>query len=217
MRILLLGATGRTGKLLLSQALARGHEVHVLVRDRHKVTTIHPNLQVMQGYPADRSCLVKIMEGCDAVISTLNISRYNDFPWTPLRTPKDFLSDTMTAVMSVASTHQLRRIIFTSAWGVGDSKADLPGWFRWLVKKSNLRYPYADLDKVEKLLEGSEFEWTAVRPVMLTNTKKTRIAHVVFAGKKPSSLFISRASVAAFMLDALEQGSYVGEKPVISR
>ncbi|PZR27813.1 MAG: hypothetical protein DI535_08670 [Citrobacter freundii] len=216
MRILLLGATGRTGRRLLSQALSRGHEVHVVVRDRHKITITDPGLFVLQGHPADKACLDKAIKGCEAVISTLNISRYNDFPWTPLRTPKSFLSDVMAQIISLAPEHHINRVIFTSAWGVGETEAELPGWFRWLVKKSNLRYPYADLLKTEELVKRSSLEWTAVRPTILTNSRKIAVAKLSYPGNKPSSLFISRASVASFMLDALEKGLCVRETPTIT-
>jgi len=216
MRILLLGATGRTGRLLLSQAILRGHEVRVVVRDRDKITITDPNLFVLQGHPADKACLTKVMGGCDAVISTLNISRYNDFPWTPLRTPKNFLSDVMSQIISLAPEHNVSRIIFTSAWGVGETEAELPGWFRWLVKKSNLRYPYADLLRTEGLIKRTSLEWTAVRPTVLTNSKKIVPAKVSYPGDKPSSLSISRASVASFILDALEKDLCVRETPAIT-
>ncbi|MCG2616874.1 NAD(P)H-binding protein [Terrimonas sp. NA20] len=217
MRILLLGATGRTGRLLVKQALQRGHEVMVLVRNRSKIGITDPNLQVMQGHPADRACLDTAMKGCDAVISTLNISRYNDFPWAPLRTPKDFLSNVMSQVISLSDAHGIQRIIFTSAWGVGESVKDIPGWFRWLVRKSNLRYPYLDLYRTEELLRVTSLQWTAVRPTVLINAKKIRPAKVTMGDGQVPSLFISRASVASFMLDALEQNLYTGETPVISR
>jgi putative NADH-flavin reductase len=217
MRILLLGATGRTGRLLLQQALQRGHEVMVLVRDRHKITITDTNLQVMQGHPADRSCLDTAMKGCDAVLSTLNIARYNDFPWTPLRSPKDLLSNVMTQLVSLAGSHNIERIIFTSAWGVGDTEKDIPGWFRWLVKKSNLRYPYQDLYRTEELIKKTSLQWTAVRPTVLTNAKKIVPVKISKAGDRVPSLFISRATVASFILDALEQKLCVTEAPVICK
>ncbi len=217
MRILLLGATGRTGRLLLKQALQRGHEVIVLVRDRHKISFTDPNLKVMQGHPADRTCLDTAMKGCDAVLSTLNISRYNDFPWTPLRTPKDFLSNVMTQLIPLCEAHKIKRVIFTSAWGVGDTEKDMPGWFRWLVKKSNLRYPYQDLYRTEELVKKTSLEWTAVRPVVLLSSKKISPPRISKENIPVPSLFINRASVASFILDALEQNLCVRETPVISK
>ena len=49
MRILLLGATGRTGRFLLEQALGRGHIVHALVRDRQKIHFEKFNLLVLKA------------------------------------------------------------------------------------------------------------------------------------------------------------------------
>ncbi|RYZ47023.1 MAG: SDR family oxidoreductase [Sphingobacteriales bacterium] len=216
MRILILGATGRTGRHLLAQALERGYQVQVLVRDRHKIRITHPELQVMQGHPADRACLGKAIQGCEAVLSALNISRYNDFPWAALRTPHNFLSDVMAGIIALADSYAIRRVIFTSAWGVGDTEADIPGWLRWLVKKSNLRYPYQDLYRTEELLKKTQLDWTAVRPAVLTNFKRRASCRVSLDNTPKPGLFISRATVASFMLDALEKELYVKQAPVIS-
>ena len=216
MRILLLGASGRTGRLLLRQALNRGYDVQILVRDRRKITLTDPRLSVMEGHPADRACLVKAIQGCNAVLSTLNISRHNDFPWAGLRTPPDFLSAVMANIVTLAPQHGIRRIIFTSAWGVGETEQDLPGWFRWLVKHSNIRYPYNDLLRTEELLRTTDLDWTAVRPAILTNFKQRAQYKISLRNTPLPGLFISRATVAAFMLDILEKQSYLRETPVIS-
>jgi putative NADH-flavin reductase len=67
MRILLLGATGRTGKLLLAQALDHGHIVHALVRNRQQITTRRYNLIVFEGTPVNTTMLDDAMQGCEAV------------------------------------------------------------------------------------------------------------------------------------------------------
>ena len=69
--LLVLGATGATGQLVLSQALAAGHRVTALVRSPEKITTSHPNLTVLSGQPTDRGDLKRGLDGADAVISTL--------------------------------------------------------------------------------------------------------------------------------------------------
>ena len=216
MRILILGATGRTGRRLLSQALERGYQVQVLVRDRHKIRITHPELQVMEGHPADRACLAKAIRGCEAVLSTLNISRHNDFPWAGLRSPRNLLSDVMASVIMLMQDHGIRRVIFTSAWGVGETEKDLPKWFRWLVNKSNIRYAYQDLFRTEELLKKNQLDWTAVRPAILTNFKRSTRYKISINNSPVPGLFISRATVASFMLDVLEKDLYVKETPVIS-
>ena len=79
MRIFLLGATGRTGKLVMQQALQRDHIVHALVRDKSKVKLSHANLILFEGQPADKAALENAMKGCEAILSALNISRDQRF------------------------------------------------------------------------------------------------------------------------------------------
>src|SRR5437868_670773 len=133
MHILLLGATGRTCRLLLAESLQRGHIVHALVRDRKKISLTHPNLLVQEGTASDKTILEEAMKGCEAILSALNISRFNDWPWAKLRTPEDFLSQVMKNIIEIASRQPVQRIIVISAWGVGETKKDIPGWFRWLI------------------------------------------------------------------------------------
>ena len=69
--LLVLGATGATGQLVVSQALAAGHSVTALVRSPEKITTTHPNLTVVKGQPTDPQDVRRAIAGTDAVISTL--------------------------------------------------------------------------------------------------------------------------------------------------
>jgi uncharacterized protein YbjT (DUF2867 family) len=71
MNLLVLGATGGTGRLVVEQALAAGHTVTALVRSPEKLSTSQPNLHVVTGSATDREYVARAMEGADAVISTL--------------------------------------------------------------------------------------------------------------------------------------------------
>ena len=216
MRILILGSTGRTGKHLLQQALQRGHTVNVLVRDRKKLTISDPNLSVYEGTPLDKTALEKAMVGCEAILSALNISRVNDWPWAKLKTPKDFLQSTMKNIIELMPKHNIERIIFISAWGVSETKKQIPGWFRWFIDHSNIRYPYLDHEKQEALVEKTNLHWTAVRAAGLTNSKKQKEVLISFNNHPKPRLLISRRSVAAFMIDILGRNLYVWQMPVIS-
>ena len=215
MRILLLGATGRTGKLLLEQALDHGHIVHALVREKQKITIKRYNLTIFEGTPRDVIALQKAMEGCEAVLSTLNISRKYEFPWSPLRSPKDFLSTTMERVVTLSEKSRLRRVVFISAWGVYETKKDLPGWFQWLVNNSTLHYQYNDHERQEAVLRNSTLDWTAVRPVFLTNFKNHKEVFVSEDNEPRPSLYLSRRNLAGFMLDVLEKNLYLCQAPVV--
>src|ERR1700674_4047776 len=71
MNLVVLGATGRTGRLVVEQALAAGHTVTALVRSPEKLTTSNSKLRVVAGQVTDTSAVARALEGADALISTL--------------------------------------------------------------------------------------------------------------------------------------------------
>ncbi|MEO0338390.1 MAG: NAD(P)-binding oxidoreductase [Bacteroidota bacterium] len=216
MKILLLGATGRTGKLLLSQALDKGHEVHCLSRNIQRLPQ-HPQLTPFEGDPSKKGDLEKAIIGCQAILSVLNISRTSDFPWAKLRTPKLFLSDTMQQLLPLAKSHAVERVIICSAWGVAETRKDIPGWFRWFIDNSNIGVAYQDHERQEALLEASNLGWTIIRPVGLTNSKRAQSIRTTLYNQPKPSLTVSRLSVAKFILDSLKQADLIGKKVVISK
>ena len=82
MKILVLGATGRTGKHIIEEALKRGHKISAIARNPEKLKDFE--IDITQGTPYDYETLEKAIIGCEAVINTLNVSRKSDNPWAPL-------------------------------------------------------------------------------------------------------------------------------------
>jgi putative NADH-flavin reductase len=214
--ILILGSTGRTGKWLLDEALKRGYSVNVLVRNKSKILS-HTQLRIFEGNPSNKNNLAEAVEGCEIVLSALNISRNSDFPWAKLRASESFLSQTMQNLIEIGASGKLKKVIFTSAWGVNETKKDIPWWFRWLIDNSNIGVAYQDHERQEKLLDNTLLNYTAVRPVGLTNSLATQKVRVTLENNTPiPNLTISRLTTAKFMLDCLEQNLYNRQKPIIS-
>ncbi len=216
MRILVLGGTGRTGKLIIDYALSIGYQVNCLVRYPEKIT-LKNNLQIYQGSTLDGQDIEKASEGCDAILSALNISRTSDFPFAPLRTPKYFLSKTIQNVLKVAAKNDIKRLIVCSAWGVSESRKDIPFWFRWTIDYSNIKHAYLDHEKQENLIEKSTSNWTIIRPVGLTNGSKSQKTRESIDNKPKPSLLINRRSVAKYMVDSVKNNILIHKKITISR
>lgn len=215
-QILILGSTGRTGKWLLTEALKRGYTINVLVRDTLKIKS-HAQLRVFEGNPSEKKDLGKAINGCEVVLSTLNISRTSDFPWAKLRTDNTFLSQTMQNLIEISLVGKVKKVIFTSAWGVSETKKDIPWWFRWMIDNSNIGVAYRDHERQEQLLDNSTLNYTSVRPAGLTNSLTTQKVRITLANNTPvPTLTISRLTTAKFMLDCLEQNLYNRQKPIIS-
>ena len=215
MKILLLGATGRTGSLVLKTAISEGYQVHCLARN---VERIHKQEGVsrFEGDASDHTDLERAMDGCSYVINTLNISRKSDFPWSGLRTPKNYLSQVMGQLVSLAEQKSIERIIICSAWGVGETKEDIPGWFKWFIDHSNIGAAYREHENQEQLLIGSKVKWTIVRPVGLTNSKKKEEIRETFGKIPKPGLTISRLSVARYLVDSIKRKDLTAKKVAIS-
>jgi putative NADH-flavin reductase len=216
MKILILGATGRTGRLIVEEALKQGHDLNVLVRDKNKIPFSSKSIKVYQGTPTRRTDLAAAMQGCDLVISALGIVRASDAPWSKLITAKNFISESIKNVVDEADQQNLKRLITVSAWGVGDSKKEIPFWLRWLINHTNMGPVYAEHEAEEKLLANSNLNWTAVRPVALNDSKKIKTLKVSFNNSPKPSLYISRQSVAKFMVDIVKSDKYDMKSPTIS-
>ncbi len=120
-KILLFGATGRMGKLVLIEALEKGYEVVTLARTPDKITTTSPRLIVIKGTPEKQSDVEGAMVGCDAVVSALNNSRASDLPWSKIINQPFFMRDSIQNVLQAMKKYNKKRIVIVSATGAGDS------------------------------------------------------------------------------------------------
>ena len=211
-----MGATGRTGNLVLEEALKKGYEVSCLVRDSGKVHR-KKGLTIFEGLPSNPLDLKKAMEGCTTIINVLNISRKSDFPWAPLRTAKNLISDTIAQVIALSNERGLKRLISCSAWGVHETKDHIPFWFRWLIASSNIGVAYKDHERQEQVLEQSKTQWTIVRPVGLTNSKKQGTIRESFNNSPKPNLTISRKAVAEYLVNCIEREDLIHKRVVISK
>lgn len=216
MKILILGATGRTGKLILEEALNQGYQVNCLVREFERVKRNNKNVKVIKGSPERFSDLENAIKDCKAIISVLNISRKSDFPWSKLRTPPTFLSDVMKNVTSLPNKNGLERVVVCSAWGVAETEKEIPVWFKWFIKNSNIGVAYKDHERQENELKNSKLNWTIVRPTGLTNFKNDKKVIESYNNEPKPKLTISRKNVAKFMVDALKREELIEQTPVIS-
>lgn len=216
MKILILGATGRTGKLILEKALANGFEVNILVRYPEKITLKSEKLTIFEGLSTNIEALKEAIKDCKSVISALNISRTTDFPWSALRTPKDFLTKTIQNIIDLSKNQELEKIIVISAWGVAETKKDIPFWFRFLIEISNIKFGYLGHEQSELLLQKSNLNWTSVRPTGLTNFKKIKPIIITQNNSPQPNLTISRNNTANFIIKILEQKTFNKQTVTIS-
>tara|TARA_Y100001978_G_C23606331_1_gene391355 strand:- start:262 stop:915 length:654 start_codon:yes stop_codon:yes gene_type:complete len=216
MKLLLLGSTGRTGRIVLEIALKKGYQVNCLARNTERIKK-RKGLTIFEGNPTNENDLKKAISKCDFVISVLNISRKTDFPWSSLKTPSTFLSDAMNIVVRISKNENIKRISICSAWGVAETKNDIPKWFKWLINRSNIGIAYNEHEKQEEIISKSKLNWTIIRPVGFSNSKKEEKIIETFNNKPKPNMLISRKSLAKYLLQSLTNNSLIEKKVVVSK
>jgi len=212
--LLVLGGSGRTGSHVLTQAVARGHRVRALVRDPDAVQAPH-GVELIQGTPSNIDDLRKAAQGCAAVISALNNSRASDNPWAKPVSPPMFMTDAIRNTLAVMSEQGIRRIVVTSAQSAGDGRADLNPLFKALVRFSNLKAGFDDHDGVDEVVRASDTDWTLVRAVLLTEGSVVTPVRAAEAGTDKPGTRINRADLAGFLLETVEQGTWIRKAPLV--
>lgn len=207
MKFLLFGATGPTGQQIVSQALEQGHDVTAFVRNPDRLTVKHDRLHVVKGsVPDDPPAVADAVRGKDAVISALGVGQ--SFK------PRGLIARSVPVIVSAMERHGVRRVIFISAIGVGDSIRDTPLFLR-IFCRTLLRAIYADKKQGDDYLRGSKLDWTLVQPVILTQGEKTGRYRVGERLELRGAPKISRADVADFVLRQLSDRTYLKKTAVI--
>jgi putative NADH-flavin reductase len=205
MKLALLGGTGRTGRLLLDQALQRGHTLTVLARDPAQLPT-RPGLQSIQGDARDPDRYAELLQGADAVLCALGPVKGG---------PGDVMTRAAQHLSASPSHHGALRLVTLTGAGVpqpGDAPKLIDQVIRTLLR---LTQPAVLADAVQhaQLIRGSALAWTIVRVPRLTDGPVKPVIAGPVGSIRP---FITRASAAQYMLDALDDPETIGQAPAIS-
>lgn len=201
-RVLIVGATGGTGRRLVAQALERGLWVTALVRNPSKLRLEHQRLTVVQGNVLDAGSIDTAMRGQEAVLSALGHQRY----FYPTRIQSDGTKNVLRAM----ETHGVRRFVCMSSMGIGDSVGRLGLIYTFFVIPVILPFYFWDKTRQEKAIAASGVDWTIVRPGALTNGRKRgRVRQGARVGSFIWTVNVPRADVAEFMIDQLTSSAYL--------
>lgn len=210
--VLVIGASGRTGQLIVRSAIDAGYRVIALVRDASRITPLK-NLEITVGDPMDPAVILQSVHGVQAVVVALASGRSSDAPWAKSVGPKNLLELTTKHLLAAGAS----RIVVVSAAGVGDSRAKAPRIINFLAQHTDLSIGFNDHDRADQLLVASNCNYTIIRPTGLTNkvSLNSTLICTVADTVKPQA-WISRNQVARFALDALNTTEYDRRTVIIS-
>ncbi len=208
MRVLIVGATGGTGRQLVSQALELGHEVTAFARSRDRLRIQHERLRLMQGNVLDYPSLEAAVRGHDAVLCALGHKRWFY--------PNRILSAGTRNLVRAMETHGVRRLVCETALGIADSRGRAGLAYTLFVAPFILPFYFRDKERQEAVIRASSLDWVIVRPGALSNgPRRGGYLHGPDVGHWLWPCRISRAEVAEFMLRQLADDTYLGRSPGI--
>lgn len=201
MRVIVFGSTGSVGRLIVTQAVAKGHEVTAFTRRPGKLTELTADVRVATGDILDFASVRQAVVGQDAVLCALG---------APLSDRSRLRTNGTDSIVRAMEMEGVQRLISLSALGTGDSHSILPWYYRRLIIPLVMRGLYADHNSQEERIRGSSLAWTVVRPSSFVDGELTGRYHHGFATDDASlKLKISRADVADFMLNQLNNDAYI--------
>ena len=202
-RLAVLGATGRTGRLVVEQALRAGHTVRALVRAPAR-GGVPDRVHLITGDVRDDRALAEVVAGTDAVVSCLGVTLS-----ATLIQRDAVLAACMQHVVAAMRAHGPRRLVALSTYGAGDSWPRLTRGAR-LLMATLLRRELADKNAMETAIAASDLDWTIVRPVNLRDGPAAG-GHWLVDPPGPVGIraWIPRAEVAGFVLAALDDPTTV--------
>lgn len=208
MKVVVFGASGRTGRPLVEQALGHGHEVPAFARDPSSIPRGHERLRVVSGDVLDPGSVEKAMAGQGAVISALGHAKGS---------PKDVQTRGTENIVAAMREHGVRRLVSLTGAGVravGDEPKFVDRVFALLLGVLQ-RDVLEDARHHVEVIERSGLEWVVVRGLRLTEGERKGEYRVGLVGKN-SGTRVSRADLSEFMLDQLSSDVHLRQMPVVS-
>ena len=208
MKLAVIGATGRTGTLLVEELLRRGHDLTVLARTPEKLGPRGDRVRVVTGSSTDPAALDALVTGgVDAVVSALG----------PTTRETDLHTRTAHALVEAMRAHGVRRFVGISGAGVDvpdDRKGRRDTAISFVIRRLGGAIA-ADKRHEYQVFADSDVDFTLVRPPRLVDGPATG-TFVHDAHRPGRSSSIRRADLAAFVADVVEQGSYSRLAPFVS-
>lgn len=207
-KLIIFGASGRTGQELVKQALAKNYQVLALVHSHNPFQTLNnPNLKVA-NFSGKTNYFEFINSGKADVISVIGHSKLND---------RDSQSQTIQKIIQAMDQAKLKRLISLTGNGVRQPN-DKISLIDWLMNTAiRIIDPKRIQDGINhaKIIKNSQTDWTILRVLKLTNSQNNSIVKLGLHG--PAKIFVSRAQVARAILELVDQNSFIQQMPIIQK
>ena len=214
--VLVVGATGGTGRATIDALLGRGHRVTAFSRHAEPLELDSDRVRLLNGDATNPEDVDRAVQGHDAVVVTLGITE------NPIRvrlfgaakTPTDVRSTGTRNVIAAMRKHGVSRLVVQSSYGVGPTRDSLR-WLDRLFFNLLLKPQIADTEVQELEVRESGTDWVLAQPVHLTDDENDDMPFASPDGQV-HEWKISRKGVAQFLAQAVQGPDYVGHSVALS-
>ncbi|MCU0667440.1 MAG: SDR family oxidoreductase [Patescibacteria group bacterium] len=213
-KIIIFGASGRTGILLVNQALKQGHLVTAFTHTPPPEGTLpnHQNLSVISADASQEMAVLQAIQGHNVIINVIAPKLFD--------TNNHFISETATKniINSMYKTGAKRYIGQSGAWAtehLEDASQPMKIAFNLMPQFKSI-YKYKKLE--DQIIKSSGLNYTIVRCGRLTDDQPISNYRVFMDRYKCKSFEIPkirRINVADFELNIIDKAEFVGKCPII--
>ncbi|CAM4040078.1 NAD(P)-dependent oxidoreductase [Saccharibacillus endophyticus] len=207
MKLLIIGASGPTGRHVLEKALQEGDTVTVFCRHPESLKDVKGDFFKIAGDATSQEDLVKAMTSQEAVISTLGRGKSTQ--------ANNLFSQSAKAIVQAAKIAKISRLVWLSSFGVGETFQDAT-MIQKFMYRTLLKDIYANKKASEKTIRESHLKWTIVYPTALMNGSPKGKYRVHDRIKMKGAPRIDRADVAEFMYKAVQNDEWSFRNAVIT-
>ncbi|KAJ5604570.1 flavin reductase [Penicillium lagena] len=178
MRILVIGGNGQTGRLVIDEALQRGHKVTALIRNPSALPAME-GLNIVKGTPVEPSNVESAFNAVQGDLPTAVIVTLS----SPREKGTRVMSHAHENLVAIMKRHGVSKIATLSSFGVGSSLANINVLMKWAIAHTSLGHAFADHNHVDEILKKSGLEFVELRPARLTMGKKAPVQFLGDEGK----------------------------------
>lgn len=204
MNVIVFGANGKTGRLVVEKLLEGGHEVTAFVRDPSTLKIQHANLHMIEGQATDKRAVTDAIKGKELVVSCLGSDK--GLKKTTV------LYEMTTNIVAGMKEHRLDRIIYMASAGIDNEIPGIIGKITTMLLGNVLKDHHNAVAEIKK----NALTYTIVRPLSLTDQPYTGKYREAKKGIPEKGRSISRADVADFIIRAITDEQYQHQSVALS-
>jgi uncharacterized protein YbjT (DUF2867 family) len=206
--VVVFGGTGRTGRLIVDEALRGGHAVTVAARQPDRAAaSLPPGVRTVRADTGDAASVARAMTGQDAVIVAVS---------SPARRPEGLYSTAARHVAAAAVSEGVRRVVVISSGGVDRTDRGLPLWYRKVLIPLVMDDLYTDMAEMESIVTAGDLDWTIVRASYLRDAPARGRFRVEDGRTPPRGWRLARGDLARFTVDQLSTDRWLRRFPTLA-